>query len=149
MDMTTYALHGTEYHLLLNGMALFDCYEHFGREKSLTELIEGEDRDAYQALVWMLCCFSLQGELARRYAGLDKGAYLEYGRTLTELTPKDIPMAKAAVLRTIVSGFRHPEGRDEVDVFLAEIESKKKQASPGGNIFTRLRRSLASRPGTP
>lgn len=143
-----FKLNGKTLHLLLNGDALFNCYERFGQDKTLLEQLEGEDRESFRRLVWMLCEFALQGELYRRYQGQDRGTILPYSQALAEILPSDIPRVKLALTATIREGFtRRHAGEEEMDPWLAEIEKKKKELH-APNIFASLRRVWGSRSGT-
>lgn len=143
--MIEYKLNGKIYSLLLNGEALFNCYERFGREKSLLELIEPETKDGYEAACWMACEFSRQGELMRRLQKEDRREYLQFGQLCTVLFPRDIPAMKMAVMAAIREGFRRDhEDEDGVDLGLMELEQKKTAESPALSILGRLQKSLES-----
>lgn len=136
MNLTKYVLDGKEYHLLLNGEALFDCYEHFGYEKDLLDLIGADGKDGFAAAAWMLATFSMQGELYRRWQGEDRGSYLSESQARVLLKPADIPTLRAVLIDTIMDGFnrKHPDD-GPVDPWLNELTQKKTKESAARNIF--------------
>ena len=71
MRTAPFSFNGQTYHLLFNGAALFDIYDEFGTEGSVTDHILGKDRKALEALCWYLEELAWQGELLRRYEGRD------------------------------------------------------------------------------
>lgn len=148
MKLITYELNGKQLYLLLNGEALFDCYDKLGREKSLLEHLEAEDKAGFENMVWMLCELAMQGELYRRYQGEDRGPILTYGQAITEILPTDIPQLKLALSAAIRNGFLRENPSDEdQDPWLAEIDQKKKKPLRGQSISEWLRERLGSRSG--
>ena len=148
MKLIEYALDGKVYHLLLNGTALFNCYDRFGQEKNLLELIQGESRENYEAALWMAAEFSLQGELYRRFHGEDKGLILQPAQAAAIVQPVDIPGLKVALAETIRAGFlRQHEDAGGFDPWLAEINQKKTKGSQGRSTYSCLQKFLGSRFG--
>lgn len=147
MKLTTYVLNGKEYHLLVNGTALFDFYEHFGKDKNMTDLLASEDqKESFDASLWMLAEFSLQGELFRRSQGEDKGAIIPIRQAALEILPVDLPSLKLALMEAIRAGFtRDHSAPDDYDPWLAEIDQKKTTDLLGPGISAFLRRFLGSR----
>lgn len=137
MTLTTFTLDDKSYHLLLNGEALFDCFERFGQDRSLLELLEAEGREGYAVETFMLATFSMQGEMYRRWQGEDRGSYLSEAQARVLLTPADIPRLRAALIDTIVAGFdrKHPDD-GPVDPWLQELTQKKTKESVVRNIFS-------------
>lgn len=145
MNLTKYVLDGKEYHLLLNGEALFDCYEHFGYEKDFLDLIGSDGKDGFAAAAWMLSTFSMQGEMYRRWQGEDRGSYLREAQARAILTPADLPGLKLALMETIKAGFiRKHEGNASVDPWLQELSQKKTKESLVRSIFALPRKFSAS-----
>lgn len=136
-----------ELHLLLNGEALFNFYERYGKEKTLLAQLEADDKEGFERMVWLLCELALQGELYRRYQGEDRGKIFPYNQALAEILPGDIPRIKLALTMAIREGFarQHPSDED-LDPWLAEIE-KKKKAQPVRSISEWLRDAWGSRSG--
>lgn len=138
METTTIAINDKEYHLLLNGTALFNCYDHFGYDKNIVDLIEPNTSEAFAALAWIFSALSIQGEMYRRYQGMDKGEYLEPSKAMSIIMPYDVPRIKLAVKATVRAGFvREHEGTGASDPWLAEIE-KKTAKSAVQNIIEQL-----------
>lgn len=125
MKLIEYALDGKVYHLLLNGTALFNCYDRFGRDKSLLDLLTGDDRESHEAAVFMLAEFSLQGELYRRFQGEDRGPVLQAAQAACMLKPVDMPGLRIALAQTIRSAFQREHQSVSFDPYLAEIDQKK------------------------
>ena len=50
MKLIPFELDKQEYHLLFNGAALFDVYDQFGDEGSVLDHINGNSRDAFDAV---------------------------------------------------------------------------------------------------
>lgn len=126
MKLTPFPFNGTDYYLLLNGAALFDIYDQFGREGSVLDPIKGSGRDALENICWYLEELSAQGELYRRRQGFDKGPVLSAQALLVELSPLDVPMARAAIQEAICAGFlrEEEEAPREIDKGLLELEKK-------------------------
>lgn len=136
MQLNKFTLDGKEYHLLLNGEALFDCYERFGQDKGLLDLLETDGRNGYEVIAFFLATFSMQGELYRRWQGEDRGSYLSESQARVLLKPADIPTLRAVLIDTIMDGFKrkHPDD-GPVDPWLNELTQKKTKESATRNIF--------------
>lgn len=140
MELTTIQINDKEYHLLCNGTALFSCYDHFGYDKDIISLIEPNTQAGFDAAMYILSALSIQGEMYRRYQGMDKGYYLEYKVALTEIMPYDVARIKLAIEHAIRAGFvRRHEDNGPRDPWLEEIE-KKTAISAVQNIIGRLSR---------
>lgn len=144
MKLIEYALDGKVYHLLLNGTALFNCYDRFGRDKSLLDLITGDDRESHEAAVFMLAEFSLQGELYRRFQGEDRGPVLQAAQAACMLKPVDMPGLRIALAQTIRSAFQREHQSGSFDPYLAEIDQKKTPELHVRNICGYLQKYLGS-----
>ena len=114
------------YHLLLNGAALFDIYDQFGADTSVLTPIKGQNREAFSAICWYLEELSTQGELFRRRQGFAKGPMLDGEALAEELSPLDVPRARAAIHAAIAAGFlrEEEEAPKEIDKGLLELEKK-------------------------
>lgn len=146
MKLIEYALDGKIYHLLLNGTALFNCYDRFGQEKNLLDLIQDDTKESYSAATWMLAEFSRQGELYRRYLGEDPAPFLDPAQAATIVTPADIAGVKFALVDAFRVGFARQHQSDEgFDPWLHEIEQKKTPESRVRSIFGYLQKFLGSR----
>jgi len=125
---------GTEFHLCLNASALFDCYDRFGGDGGLLDSIRGADRESFENLCWMLAKLAEQGELVRRWQGLDRGPVPAERFFLDTLGPMELPAAKAAVSRAVALGFGREaeEAPERVDLGLAALQKKTAEAGSGG-----------------
>ena len=138
MELTTIRINDKEYHLLCNGTALFNCYDHFGYDKEIISLIEPNTQAGFDATMYILSVLSIQGEMYRRYQGMDKGCYLEYAKALSEIMPYDVARIKLALKDAIRAGFvRRHEDNGPSDPWLEVIE-KKTALSDVQNIIERL-----------
>lgn len=126
MKLTPFELNGTTYYLLLNGAALFDIYDQFGQEVSVTDPIKDNTREGFEAVCWYLEALATQGELYRRWEGQDKGPIPTADMLAVCLSPLDAPRAKAAIQRAICAGFalEETERPKEIDKGLLELEKK-------------------------
>lgn len=126
MKLTPFKFNRTTYYLLLNGAAMFDIYDQFGREGSILDPIKGNDRSAFEAVCWYLEELSTQGELFRRKQGLDKGPILSADALMLELSPMDVLTARAAIKTAVYRGFVREEAEPpkEIDKGLLELEKK-------------------------
>lgn len=126
MRMIPFECNGDTYHLLLNGAALFDIYDQFGDDVSVFDPINGKGRESFEATCWYLEELAIQGELYRRKLGYDKGPVPSADMFLLELSPLDVPRARAAVRMAIQAGFAREESEPpkEIDKGLLELEKK-------------------------
>ena len=127
MKTTPFELHGREYHLCMNGAALFDIYDKFGSAGSVTDPIEGIDRKSFDATCWMLYKLSEQGAMVRRYQGHERAPYLREGELRATLTPAETIRAKEAIKTAVRNGFAMEvpkEEPEEEDLWLRELEAQ-------------------------
>ena len=119
MKLTAFPFNGTTYYLLLNGAALFNIYDQYGSEGSVFDPIRGGGSEGFAAVCWYLAELIEQGELYRRSIPTTEAFAVE-------LSPLDVPRAKAAIQDAILAGFSREEGAEqrEVDVGLLELEKK-------------------------
>ena len=113
MKTFPYELDGHTFYLCLNGQALFDAYDKFGYEAFITKSIEGTSKASFESTCWLLAKLAEQGELVRRWQGLDRGpiAPPEYFRA--HLRPLDVAGAKDAIREAVALGFSREEDRDD------------------------------------
>ena len=109
MKTFPYELDGHTFYLCLNGQALFDAYDKFGYEEFITKHIEGQSKASFENTCWLLAKLTEQGELVRRWQGLERGpiAPVEYFRA--HLRPLDVAGAKDAIREAIALGFAREE----------------------------------------
>lgn len=126
MRTVTFALEGREYHLLLNGAALFNIYDYFGPDVHITDLIQEPGREGFGNLCWLFGELGQQGELYRRYQGYDPQPIPDAGELEVTLRPLDAIRAKRALMEAIAAGFLREEGEapKEIDKGLLELEKK-------------------------
>lgn len=139
-------LYGETYHLRLTSAALYDIYEKFGREASVFEHITGIDKAAFEAVCWYLAKLSEQGELTRRWQGMEPGKVPTEEQLRIQMTPADMPGAQIALLRALNLGFgREIPDEEPVDIGLAEFTKKAtpEAAGPGRGSCRWLRRCFA------
>lgn len=113
--------------LLLNGQALFDIYEKFGTDEFITEHIKGQSKASFENACWMLAKLAEQGELWRRWQGMDKRAFVSEHFFRVNLSPRETIAAKDAIRTAIYLGFAREETEGEGDVDIYAEELKKKQ----------------------
>lgn len=127
MKTFPYELDGHTFYLCLNGQALFDAYDKFGYEAFITKSIEGTSKASFESTCWLLAKLAEQGELVRRWQGLDRGpiAPPEYFRA--HLRPLDVAGAKDAIREAVALGFSREEDRErrDRDLGLEELAQKK------------------------
>lgn len=130
MKTVEFELVGRTYHLLLNGAALFDAYDHFGDKGDLMDHIAGANRDSFENTVWMLVKLCQQGEAWRRYNGEDPQPMLSTEAALLFLGPMDVIRARAAIREAYALGFEReaPSEEEEIDLGLLELQKKTEPA---------------------
>lgn len=121
-----FELAGTTYHLLLNAAALFDCYERFGDKGSLLDHITGTTTKAFDNTCWMLVKLAQQGEIFRRFQGLDKQPMLTVPQAQALLSPLDLIAAQTAIREAYAASFERKVRDEEEDVDLGLLELQKK-----------------------
>lgn len=119
-------------HLLLNGQALFDLYDKFGTDGFLTDALEGSGKQSFEAVCTFLAKLSEQGELWRRWQGMERGPILPEAWFRVHLAPRDVAAAKRAILEAVRLGFaREAEEPHDIDLGLLELQKKTAAASSG------------------
>lgn len=126
MKTTAFELNGQTWHLCLNGSALFDLYDRNGTEGSILDPIWGNDKASFDATCHMLALLAQQGELVRRYQGLDKGPLATEQQFRATLMPLDVIRARRALEQAVLRGFgrEHKPEEERIDLGLLEIEKK-------------------------
>ena len=130
MKTIPYELNGHTFYLCLNGQALFDAYDKFGYEGFLTKHIEGKDKQSFENTCWLLCKLAEQGELVRRWQGLERGPIVPVEYFRAHLRPLDVAGAKDAIREAIILGFSREEERERLvrDLGLEELQKKTAKA---------------------
>lgn len=130
MKTISYELNGHTFYLCLNGQALFDAYDKFGYEGFLTKHIEGKSKASFENTCWLLAKLSEQGELVRRWQGLERGPIVPEQYFRVNLKPLDVAGAKDAIREAISLGFSREEEREKRvrDLWLEELQKKTAKA---------------------
>lgn len=129
MRTIPFSLRGVTYHLLLNGAALFDLYDKFGDKGSISDHLQGNGREAFDNTCFFLEKLAEQGELWRRYMGLDHGPLPTAELFQIALSPLEATAAKGAVMEAILSGFAREEAESGKAVDKGLLELQKKTAA--------------------
>lgn len=132
--MKTVEVHfyGRTCHLRLTSAALYDIYEHFGRDKGVFDNIAGADKKAFDAICWYFAKLSEQGEMTRRWEGHDPQPVLTEEDVRVMMTPADMAAVKLAVLRALQQGFaREVEDDEPIDIGILELQKKTAKAEAG------------------
>lgn len=130
MKTFPYELDGHKFYLCLNGQALFDAYDKFGYEGFLTKHIEGQSKASFENTCWLLAKLAEQGELVRRWQGLDRGPIAPEQYFRANLKPLDVAGAKDAIREAISLGFSREEEHERRvrDLGLEELQKKTAKA---------------------
>lgn len=130
MKTFPYELDGHKFYLCLNGQALFDAYDNFGYEEFITKHIEGQSKASFENTCWLLCKLAEQGELVRRWQGLERGPIVPVEYFRAHLRPLDVAGAKDAIREAITLGFSREEERERLvrDLGLEELQKKTAKA---------------------
>lgn len=130
MKTFPYELDGHKFYLCLNGQALFDAYDKFGYKEFITKHIEGQSKASFENTCWLLCKLAEQGELVRRWQGLERGPIVPVEYFRAHLRPLDVAGAKDAIREAITLGFSREEERERLvrDLGLEELQKKTAKA---------------------
>ena len=130
MKTFPYELDGHKFYLCLNGQALFDAYDNFGYEEFITKHIEGQSKASFENTCWLLCKLAEQGELVRRWQGLERGPIVPVEYFRAHLRPLEVAGAKDAIREAITLGFSREEERERLvrDLGLEELQKKTAKA---------------------
>ena len=102
-------------HLCMNGAALFDIYEKFGRKGQLLDHIQGNSKEAFANTCWFLWKLAEQGELVRRWMGHRPQPIPQERQLLALLGPLDVPRAKEAIGEAARLGFAMETPRERAE----------------------------------
>lgn len=149
MRTVAFELDGRTWHLLMNGAAYYDILEKYGTEAdSILDHIRPNDKAGLEATCWFLAKLAEQGELWRRYQGLENGPFLAAQRARAVMMLADVERAKLAIAEAVALGFaretKDPEP-EYVDKTLHALKKKEGAAAPAApSICRRLLNFLAS-----
>ena len=126
MKTTAFELDGQTWHLCLNGAALFELYDRNGTDGSLLDPIHQEGKAGFDATCHMLAVLAQQGELVRRYQGMDRGGMATEHMFRATLMPLDVLRAKRALEAAVRQGFEreHKAEDEKIDLGLLELQKK-------------------------
>lgn len=114
-------------HLCMNGAALFDIYDKFGRKGQLLDHIQGNSKEAFENTCWFLWKLAEQGELVRRWMGHRPRPIIQERQMRALLGPMDVPRAKEAIGEAARLGFamETPVERPErIDLGLQKLKEQ-------------------------
>ena len=118
-----------QYHYLYNADAHFKALDRFGA--GFFDMILKSDLEGFNAICWGLAEMSLQGELMRRYQGLEAHDYLTESKVRNMISIKQIADAVKILIDTINDGMGVEEDKnDEIDEVLMELQKKTENNSP-------------------
>lgn len=113
-------------HLCMNGAALFDIYDRFGRQGQVLDHISGTDSESFVNTCWMLCKLAEQGELARRWMGHRPSPIVHERQLRAMLSAPDVPRAKDAIAQAVRLGFAMEtpaERAERIDLGLQRLKA--------------------------
>lgn len=128
MKTINFEFDNKQYPLCLNGAALFDIYDKFGRADDIISLVTGADSKSFFRLCWILAKLSEQGSAVKRYLGGEPPKPLDAVRLFLLLRPVEVIQAKEAVKLAVAIGFARSVSEDDEessDPWLEEINQKK------------------------
>ena len=114
-------------HLCMNGAALFDIYEKFGRKGHLLDHIQGNSKEAFENTCWFLWKLAEQGELVRRWMGHRPRPIPQETQLMAMLGALDVPRAKDAIGEAARLGFEMETPRERaerVDLGLQKLKEE-------------------------
>lgn len=109
---------------------MFDMAEKYGTIQKALELMEQDNREAFDTMRWFAVRMANDGELCRREQGYDASPMLEEKAVSLRMDPMEYVRLKGDVWKAIVRGY-HREVEDKnraVDFGLQELEAKKAEA---------------------
>ena len=122
--------HGeSEYWLVYTADAYFELNERYGAD--FLEEIRPATREAWNIAVGCICVLAREGELCRRFMGLDPTPFLDEETVRRTVLPDGISNVKKAVFDTFICGMHidvESEGNEPVDIRLMEYEKKTRPA---------------------
>lgn len=114
------------YHLVFNGMAMFDFDDKYGGATKLFDIVQKPGKNSFAALCESVATLAEQGELVRRNMGYDHGKIPSVDEIKAIATPLDAINMRVALLRAVTVGYgREIENNDEIDLGLVELSQKK------------------------
>ena len=122
---------GLERYLHYSMDVLFDVRDKYGSLDSLLDIIEKDDREAFEALTWITVRMANDGELCRRMQGYDHNEILKDEDVNTLMSPYEYMALKNAVATAVHYGYQREipdDEQKEIDLGLQELEEKNRPA---------------------
>lgn len=125
MKEITVKVAGMEIPLYYNGYAMYAVRDALGEEK-IYDVLAQDTPEAFEKLCQVASILATQGELYRRYLGMDKGRILSAQVLRLILRPADAVVLRRAVLDAFVAGMQTEEAEDaDIDVGLQALDAEK------------------------
>lgn len=119
---------GKPCHLFYNNQAMFDLREMFPGEGGFLEMMEGDSRESYEAMLKVFETLAEQGELARRHYGYDPALVPDIGELEKLLDMGDWVNIKNGIYAAVTLGINHSvESLEDVDITLLEFQRQQEK----------------------
>ena len=128
MDKMVQAVIGSQtYEFNYSIEVMFDMRDKFGDIQSALNVIEQDDREAFEAVRWFAVHMAQDGELCRRADGRDPRPMPDEKSFTVRMRPLDYQHLKQAVVDAITLGYQreNADEDEEVDLGLEELNQKK------------------------
>lgn len=125
MKEVTVRVAGQEIPLYYNGYAMYAVRDLLGEEK-IYDVLAQDTPEAFEKTCEIASILATQGELYRRYIGMDKGRILSAQVLRLILRPADMVALRKAIMDAFVAGMQAEQPEDaDVDIGLQELDAKK------------------------
>lgn len=125
MKEVTVRVAGQEIPLYYNGYAMYAVRDLLGEEK-IYDVLAQDTPEAFEKTCEIASILATQGELYRRYIGMDKGRILSAQVLRLILRPVDMVALRKAIMDAFVAGMQAEQPEDaDVDLGLQELDAKK------------------------
>ena len=119
---------GKPCHLFYNNQAMFDLREMFPGEGGFLEVMEGDSRESYEAMLKVFGTLVEQGELARRHYGYDPAPVPDAGEMEKLLDMGDWVNIRNGIYAAVTLGISHSvESLEDVDITLLEFQRQQEK----------------------
>ena len=127
MKEVTVKIGGVEFPLYYNGYAMYAVRDVIGDEK-IYDVLTQDTPDGYDKLCRIAAILAQQGEMYRRYLGMDRGRLLTAQALQLILRPADVMALRQAVMDAFVAGMQVEQPEDaDVDLGLQELDAQKRK----------------------
>ncbi len=128
---------GVQRHLTFSISCMFDMQEQYGNIQKSLEIIQADNRDAFDAVRWFAVRMANEGELCRRNAGYEPLPMAEEKDIASTMSPYEYAQLRDAVVDAIAAGYKREVKDDkETDLGLEELNAKKTEAGASGHSTT-------------